>query len=182
MKKYAIDFNPEFTKEWWKKCLADSNKMTLWLQKLQRTELSGYTDHMKFIEANHLEKREIQILTNIAHDELKHSNLLIAMFDGRGILAQPNGEDSVYWATVLEKATTFNDYCAANYYGEALASFRFEVIQSMPETPSDIREVLRMVLPDEVFHRETLGRLCGEAALEKYGKIHEAAVSLIKVK
>lgn len=165
-------FDAKLTREWWLRCIADDTKMTLWLQKLQRTELGGYSDHVEFMKTHTITERDSKILNNIATDELKHSIVLCSMFKSRGVEVKPEGEQSTYWDEVLAGVTTVEEYYAANYYGEALASYRFEVIQSMPETPSDIKEALRIILPDEIFHRETLMRLCSEETLNKYGKIH----------
>lgn len=165
----------EFTKDWWRRCIADNHKMTLWLQKLQRTELSGYTDHIEFMATHKISNREQLILTNIANDELKHSGLLIDLFADRKIEAVPVGEESSYWLDILKDVQTFEDYCAANYFGEALAAFRFDVIHSMPETPADIRELISKVLPDEIFHRETLQRLAGDDTLARMKLLHDVA-------
>jgi len=165
----------EFTKAWWERTVNDPAKLTKWLQKLQRTELSGYDDHIVFMAENEVSDRERLILKNIADDELKHSNLLIDLFASRNISVNPDSEPSLYWDYVLSNVKTTAEYCAANYFGEALASYRFEIILGMPQTPSDIREVIGKVLPDEIFHRETLMRLAGEESIEKIKIFHENA-------
>lgn len=168
--------NTQFTKNWWLSCIADDAKMAKWLQKLQRTELGGYDDHINYMANNRqYTLREEAILTNIAHDELKHSGLLIILMNERKIQVEPVGVDSTYWEDIMKGVSSFKEYCGANYYGEALAAFRFEVIESMSETPSDIKEVIRKVLPDEIFHRETLQRLAGEETLTKMKIIHDTA-------
>jgi rubrerythrin len=165
----------EFTKEWWKRTVSDSDKLTKWLQKLQRTELSGFQDHMDYMAAHQMTLRERKILTNIAEDELVHSKLLVAMFTERGIEVVPEGEQSTYWEDVLGGINNTAEYCAANYFGEALAAYRFEIILTHPDTPEDIRYLIKTVLPDEVFHRETLQRMAGEEALAKIKVIHDEA-------
>lgn len=165
----------QFTKDWWVRTINDEAKLTAWLQKLQRTELGGYTDHIEYMANHEVSDRERAILTNIANDELTHSELLIDMMNERGIAIVPDGVQSAYWDELLAGVTSTADYCAANYYGEALAAYRFEIILGMPETPEDIRYVIGRALPDEIFHRETLQRLAGEATLAKYKQIHEDA-------
>ena len=169
----------QFTKDWWLRCISDNTKMTAWLQKLQRTEIGGYDDHVEYMSKNVIGERETRILTNIAEDERKHSGLLIDMFAERNIAVVPDGVQSSYWDEILSNVTNLQEYCAANYYGEALAAFRFEVIESMSETPGDIKEVIRKVirkvLPDEIFHRETLQRLAGEETLARMQAIHQSA-------
>ncbi len=165
----------EFTKAWWVRVVSDNDRLVPWLQKLQRTELGGYTDHVDWMAKNAVTERERLILTNIAQDELKHSELLIDMFNDRGIEVVTDGPQSTYWSEVLATVQDTSDYCAANYFGEALASYRFEIILSMDETPADIRYVIGRALPDEIFHRETLQRLAGEEALERMKVVHDAA-------
>jgi rubrerythrin len=170
----------EFTKDWWRRCLADNTKLTLWLQKLQRTEISGYWDHKEYLAQADvgiikISDRERMILTNIAEDEKKHSDILVQLFEERGIAVVPNGPDSTYWEDMLADVPTFAHYCAANYFGEALAAFRFEIIAEMPETPEDIKSFIRKALPDEIFHRETLQRLAGEEVLAEMKKRHDDA-------
>jgi hypothetical protein len=166
----------EFTKAWWLRTINDQAKFVSWLQKLQRTELGGYTDHIDYMAKNSLSEREKLILTNIAMDELNHSNMFIDLMNDRKIPVDPTGVQSTYWDELLAVSTNFNEYCAANYFGEALAAYRFEIILDMPETPSDIREVISRALPDEIFHRETLMRLSGEEALAKLKVVHDAAL------
>lgn len=165
----------EFTKDWWTRTVADNDKLTKWLQKLQRTELGGYQDHIDYMSTHEVTDRERKILTNIAEDELVHSGLLVAMFEERGIAVVPEGVQSTYWDDVLTDVSSTAEYCAANYFGEALASYRFELILGMPNTPEDIRYVISRALPDEIFHRETLCRMAGEEAVAKIKVVHDAA-------
>ena len=165
----------EFTKQWWLRTINDPIKLTAWLQKLQRTELSGYTDHVDYMAANVVSDRERRILLNIAEDELKHSELLIDLMSVRGIEVVPDGEQSHYWDMVLANVSNTAEYCAANYFGEALAAYRFEIILGMQETPEDIRFVISKALPDEIFHRETLMRLAGDDAIQTIKAYHAAA-------
>ena len=169
--------NIKFTQDWWVRTVNDPERLTLWLQKLQRTELSGYQDHIDFMEKFTITDRDRRILTNIAEDELTHSNLLIDLFWGRNIPVVAVGATSTYWDEILAKVNTVEDYCAANYFGEALASYRFEIILGMKETPGDIKEVISRVLPDEIFHRETLMRLAGDEVIERMRVHHDEAYS-----
>lgn len=82
--------------------------------------------------------------------------------------------------TLNEHIVDLPTACAVNFFGESLAAYRFEIIQSMPETPSDIRTAFDIILPDEQFHRETLQRLSGEEALMKIRPVHELALAALK--
>lgn len=175
-----IDFTLEETRAWWRQVVSDESRLAKWLQKLYRTELEGYTDHMYYLsKQGAIKERDAKILTNVALDELKHSHILSNVMACRGIpLGTPPA--SSYWAEMNSHVETFEDYCAINHYGEGLAAFRFEVIFQMPETPSDIREAIDIILPDEQFHRVTLKNLAGPEALAKLADIHQKAVSSLK--
>jgi ferritin len=175
-----------FTQEWWKTLLKDEARLATWLQKLQLTEAGGYYDWVDTLMPrfrDELSARAEAILTNIANDELKHAGLLIDLMTDRGIkglTTQAPGMKSQYWEDMYQEIDSLSTACAVNYYGEALAAFRFEVIADMKETPGDIKEFLRLALPDEQFHRETLKRLAGDAALEQIKSTHEAAVKRLR--
>lgn len=171
--------DPNFTRDWWKRCLADPEKLHAWLVKLRSVEVDGFIEHMAFMRNTSymMSIREQAILTNIALDEKRHGLLLEALLFSRGACPPASPKCiSTYWNEVLSEAKTPSAYYAANYFGERLAAERFEIILDIPETPSDIREVLQAVLPDEIFHRETLKRLAKPEDLALYEAKHQAAL------
>lgn len=170
----------QFTNEWWKVLLKDEPRLILWLQKLCMTELSGYTDYFSIERKFKPEDRTKKILTNIAEDELKHSSLIIKVLQGRGSNIDPNPPLSQYWKEMNSHIIDLPSACAVNYYGEALAAFRFEILQEHPDTPSDIKEMLRIILPDEQFHRETLKKLAGPEILDRFVSLHNGALDKLK--
>lgn len=180
-----IDQEVAFTQNWWRRCTSDESKLVAWLQKLQITEVMGYYDWEKFDQRFNRDDRTSRIIQNIGMDEMKHSNLLLDLFQDRGIQPAKHSREttSLYWEAMYKEITDLETCCAVNYYGEALAAFRFEVIQAMPETPSDIKYFLDKALPDEQFHRETLMRLAGDEALEKVKATHLVAkIALLGLK
>lgn len=175
--------NIQFTKDWWKRLCSDPEKMRAWLIKLEQTELDGYYDweYYKTQFAKDIGPKTLLTVTNIGLDELKHSNLLRGIMKERGIEpVKGYGNQSSYWNEMNAQVMDFDTCCAINYHGEALAAFRFEVISEMEETPSDIKEILYIILPDEQFHREALKRLATEETLERIGIIHANAVRALK--
>jgi hypothetical protein len=182
-----IDKEVEFTKNWWFSLIKDEDRMAKWLRKLEVTEIAGYYDwndyrHDMF---DQIGVREDAIFSNIADDEEKHSKILLDLMDSRRIIPQKRFHHSSevksqYWDEMNSHIVDIKSACAVNYFGEALAAFRFEVIQSVKETPSDIREALNIILPDEQFHRETLKRLAGDEALSLLLPVHLAAMAALK--
>lgn len=175
-------FTKEETFAWWAGVVNDPVKMQAWLQKLRRTELEGYTEHCTFLgKAGLIDERTAKILMNIALDELKHAGIIDGLLQERGF---PLGEPpkSAYWESMNANVVTLEEYCAVNYFGEDLAASRFHLIQAHPQTPTDIKEALRIILPDEVFHRSTLKHLAGEEVIERMRPHHDKAVALLRVK
>jgi ferritin-like protein len=169
-----------FTKDWWIKCCNDPAKMAKWLQKLQNTEIGGYNDYVVALQTYSVDERTQQIFTNIGADEQKHSSILVDLMGDRGISLKPASEcPSAYWDYVNAHIHDMETYCAVNYFGEALAAFRFEIIQEMNCTPNDIRNALDIILPDEQFHRTTLKRLAGDEALDTIKVAHDAAFEIV---
>lgn len=175
-----MNFTVEYTQFWWKELLKNNEKLIRWMQKLYRTELSGYTDHMRYLSTSGaIEERTAKILTNIALDELKHSHIIHDLLADRGYdLGQP--EESQYWKFVNANVTNLSEYCAVNHFGEQIAAFRFEIIESMEETPSDIKNALRIILPDEQFHKITLEKLAGEQSLKQMAVFHQNAIEMLR--
>lgn len=173
-------FTVQETQTWWKETIKDKNRLIKFLQKLYRTELSGYTDHLRFM-ANHgiVDGKTATILSNIALDELKHAHLIKQLLEDRHAF-KPSGAPSLYWLEVNRHVKTLEDYCAVNHFGEGLAAFRFKIIRDMAETPNDIKAAIEIILPDEQFHEVTLKKLAGDQALERMRHAHEQALEAIK--
>jgi len=178
----TIDEQVQFTTEWWTKLCKDDEKMVKWLQKLYHTELDGFVDWGGLEDAfsYQITDRTRAILTNIANDELKHSGIIKELLYDRGYSTIDNVPKSQYWDQMNTNIVDLNTACAVNYYGEALAAFRFEVLVEHPDTPRDIKNALEIILPDEQFHRETLKRLAGNEALAKLREKHDQAMANLR--
>ncbi len=176
----TIDQDVAFTQEWWKRTCADKDKMVAWVQKLYLTEIGGHDDYQNFLRMFEATQRTTLILQNIAQDEKKHAGILENLLDARGFKLNPDAPPSEYWKTLDSHITNLDTACAANYYGEALAAFRFEVIVDMDCTPEDVQQALRIILPDEQFHRTTLRRLASDETLARFKQIHDDAVMALR--
>lgn len=174
------DVEVAFTNQWWKGVVADEAKLLKWLQKLQQTEIGGYDDYMSFLSLYKVDERTTKVFTNIAEDEKKHSGLIIDLLESIGSKASVIAMPSTYWDDMNGYICDVKSAAAVNYFGEALAAFRFELIEEHPDTPANVRELIQKVLPDEQFHRETLKRIAGDSILELYSTYHFDAVEKLK--
>lgn len=176
----TLDQEVAFTTAWWQRTTADESKLIQWLKKLHTTEISGYTDYQEFIKRFDVDDRTFRIFTNIGQDELKHGGLIEGVLSDRGFGLDPAAPKSSYWEEMNTNIIDLPTAAAVNYFGEALAAFRFEVIIDLPNTPADVREILRVILPDEQFHRQTLRHLAGDDLLEELREKHDLAVKRLK--
>lgn len=178
----------QFTTDWWTRTVKDDQKLLLWLTKLESTEFGGFLDYEHFIYDrfyNQLSPKELKTYFNIGQDELKHSGILLELIENFWActvtvskMSQP--KPSKYWEYMNRQITDVKTCSAVNYYGEALAAARFEIIMDHIDTPSDIKEALSIILPDEQFHREALFRLAGDEALGKIKVHHDLASEALR--
>lgn len=175
------DMEVEFTNEWWSRTVNDKKRLIAWLHKLHGTEIGGFDDYTNFIAQYEMDARTKTIFQNIAADELRHGGLIADLCDSMNqpIIEMPK---STYWAEMNENIIDLKSAAAVNYFGEALAAFRFEVIMEHPETTDDIKNLLSVVLPDEQFHRTTLNKIAGSDLIEQLQSKHDAAVARLKRK
>jgi rubrerythrin len=175
------NLDKEFTHRWWEKLLADEDKMTLWLQKLQRTELDGYTGNL---EAEALWAKDNlaakAVLVGIAHDELRHSDLLVDLLRQRGLEPNEESPESFYWSE-MDKIIIDLSSCAAVFHlGEQLAADRFRVLFDHPDTPDDIRSFIASAMPDEEYHARSFRKLTDDITLERILVHHVETINVLK--
>lgn len=180
MNNFNIDAEVQFTSDWWSRVTKDEAKLIAWLKKLYGTEIGGHDDYFVFLNRFDVDDRTTKIFTNIALDELKHGGLIENLLDSRGYKLDPNPPQSTYWHEMDSHITDLSTAAAVNYFGEALAAFRFEVIIDHKDTPADIKEILHIILPDEQFHRTTLRKIAGNDTIERFQEIHDNAVRRLK--
>jgi hypothetical protein len=173
--------NDAFTIAWWEKLLSDGQKMHKWLQKLRRTEASGYDDNLQAIRDYDISHSGItRILKKTAEDELRHSDLLIKVLRGRGLEIENEGEDSLYWPEMSKVVNDLDTFAAMCYLGEGLASYRFKIMLNHPGTPADIKEFLSKALPDEMYHEKVFRILTTTDTIARVQNHHENVVQLLK--
>ena len=124
----TLDEEVAFTSEWWSRTVKDEPKLIRWLQKLQQTEIGGFDDWNAYADTFKPDDRTLTILSNIADDELKHSGLIIDVLNNRGYHNSLEQMPSIYWAEMNAHITDLQTAAAVNYFGEALAAFRFEIL------------------------------------------------------
>lgn len=171
--------DPKITIAWWEELLKDEEKLVKWLQKLQVTEIDGYSGNFEAnAKWNSQGSRQHEIFfISTARDELKHSNLLEELLLNRGHTKLASQKStSIYWDKMEEEVSSLEEMCAAFYLGELLAAERFRVMSFHRETPIDIREFLNIALPDEEMHARGYYLLAGGKAIKKMSMVHDEVI------
>jgi hypothetical protein len=174
-------FDTDFALRWWERNLADEERMARWLQKLQKTEYSGYADNLSAIEqwaGGNIAAETV--LRATAFDELRHSDLLVELLNKRGLSTEDEQPESIYWSE-MDKVIVDLSSCAAVFHlGEQLAVDRFNVIASHPDTPADIMAFLTAVIPDEDYHARSFRKLTDDETLSRIVQTHYKIVERLK--
>jgi tRNA isopentenyl-2-thiomethyl-A-37 hydroxylase MiaE len=174
-------FDVEFTKRWWEVLLGDEERMARWLQKLQKTEFSGYADNLAAIDQWAGDNIAAQtVLRATAEDELRHSDLLVEVLNGRGLSTDSNPPESVYWSEMDKEINDLSSCAAVFHLGEQLACDRFEVLIQHPGTPDDIMGFLKSALPDEQYHARSFRKLTDDVTLSRIIETHYRIVERLK--
>lgn len=180
------DVEIRFTREWWYRKCSDPRNMEAWLQKLQSTEQQGSRDYYKAIAqyGAQLTHQQQALMIHIATDEARHAQMIRSVLRARGITPMSKSEapESQYWSEMGKHMVCVRTFAAANYFGELLAAERFCTILSHHQTPPDVFDLIRAILPDEDAHHKILFRMAGEAAINEMRKHHLAAVETLKGK
>lgn len=165
------------TVTWWEGLLKDEAAMMRWLKKLQVTEYGGYTGNLEANERWNPENdgRVASFLKKTADDELRHSGLLVKIIHDRGEhLADQNAMSSFYWDEMDKGIVSLKTCCAVFYFGEQLASDRFEVLLDHPKRPPQDTGRHRRVLAHRSARRDLsrarLSRTRGRERHRRYAR------------
>jgi rubrerythrin len=176
----TLDEEVAFTKAWWSNVSNNESKLIPWLRKLHGTEVGGFEDYQTFNATLNPDERTRKIFENIADDELKHGKIILEVIQSRGFVLGDPVPKSQYWSDMNVHISDIETAATVNYFGEALAAFRFQIILEHESTSLDIKNMLEQILPDEQFHRNTLRRMIPDETLEKYQQFHNTAVNRMK--
>lgn len=171
----------DFTINWWTRLCNDEERMNAWLVKLYHTELDGYSSNF---EANAkwnktgIVKVE-KFLVKTAQDELRHADLLRCLLARRGVYVDNIDipEESLYWSEMDKHVVGLRSCCAVFYFGEQLATERFQVIYDHPDTPVDVMAFIESALPDETYHAHGFKSLAGDSAINAMLQHHNRVLS-----
>lgn len=152
---------------WWEETLKDEGKMIAWLKKQYHGEVTASERILVLSEKYCGNSVHKLILSIIAKQERNHASWVGELLTARGVTPSVLEKEERYWNQTLPGIKNFETAAAVASHAERMRLERIRVIASHPETPADIREVFKRILPEEMFHERAFGRMAGDEALKQ---------------
>lgn len=174
----------QFTKDWWKLCLNDTDKLNYWLICLYNTEFDAFERFKKFAETYcKNDKESFDYFMNIANEEANHAKLVENVLINRNIQPEKFEEErSKYFSTVNSCINSKETAAAIGNYAETLSLYRMRVIISIKETPQDIKEMFQIIEPEEARHATILRKIATKYGMKQVLDCHNKGLEKLGLK
>ena len=178
-----FDYKPA-TLVWWKKVLADPEKLIYWLCRLHNTEKEAEARFIEFAEEYCTPgSKEDKIFRVIAEQERTHGVLIEDVLKARGVTIDPDAEYSArYWAHTGPCIVDRETAAAVGYFAEDLSLQRMQVIIELDETPDDLRQMFIPIHHDEGYHTRILAKMAGEHGITQVVDCHTEGLKELGLK
>ena len=172
------------TIDWWKQCLSDPEKLEHWLVSLYNNEKDAEERFINFAnEYCQNDKDAYNIFTTIAEQERQHAILVDKVMTDRGIVKYTkSSKDGRYWRNTLPCICDMETAAAIGAYAEGLSLKRMRVIIDDPETPTDLREMFKVIEPEESFHARSLADIATKFGMDKVRDCHDKGLEELGLK
>lgn len=166
------------SKQWWESVKNDPTKFNEWLQKQYRGEITAASRIEQFAEkyATQNYKRTLRV---IAKQERQHASWVLELLINRGITPDVANAENRYWSETLPEIESFETGAAIGAHAEAMRLERIRVISADDSAPSDVQEIFKKILKDELFHERAFRVMAGDQAMQKTMASHEAGRKLL---
>lgn len=171
----------ERSKEWWENIKNNKEKFEEWLRKQYDGETSAYSKILNLRDTYYpgITKKQFDTLTVIAEQEAKHANWIKELLLSRNLDVNEQAATNRYWSETLKGINSFESGCAVGAHAEAMRLARIEVICEDEDAPSDVREVFKNILKEELFHEKAFRKMAGSDAMEVTQYSHELGLALL---
>lgn len=174
----------QITEDWWKKCLNDKEKLEHWLVSLYNTEKDAEERFINFAESYCIDDKETyDIFYNIALQERNHAVLVEKLLKGRNVsLYEKSSKNSRYWRNTLPCIIDKKTASAVGAYAEGLSLKRMRVIIKNKNTPSDLKELFKIIEPEESYHAKVLVKIATRYGMKKVKDCHDKGLEELGLK
>ena len=160
---------------WWTKTRTNDASLIDWLFDQYRGEVTAAArieaPRDQYSAGNETASRT---LTAIADQERDHASWVADLLKTRGHDPEVRGApEARYWRETLPQIADLETGCAIGAHAEKMRLERIEAIVADEHSPSDIRAVFALILPQERWHERAFRSLSTPAAMEQTRGAHE---------
>ena len=172
------------TEIWWQKCLLDKQKIEHWLISLYNNELDAKERFLDFAEKYCQEDVEsYKIFLEIAAQEAKHAILVENIIKNRGLtIYVKSSKTGRYWLQTLKCIEDKMTAAAIGAYAEGLSLKRMRIIINNVNTPVDLRELFKIIEPEESYHAKILQKIAKKYGMSKVRECHNKGLEALGLK
>lgn len=174
----------KITKKWWSDCLNNPEKLEHWLVALYNNEKDA--EH-RFIEfANEYcegDKEAYDTFMFIADQERTHAVLVEYVLMNRNIAKyEKSSKDGRYWRNTLPCIVDKQSAAAIGAYAEGLSLRRMRVIINDDNTPTDLKNLFRIIEPEESYHAKALEKIATKYGMKNVKDCHDKGLEELGLK
>lgn len=174
----------KLTKDWWHECLKNNEKLEHWLVGLYNNEKDAEERFIDF--ANTYCKDDLSaynIFRNIAKQEANHALLVEKVLLNREIeLYYKSPKNGRYWRNTLPCICDKETAAAIGAYAEGLSLARMRIIIKDPNTPQDIKEMFKVIEPEESYHAKILESIATKYGMKNVKDCHDKGLEALGLK
>lgn len=172
------------TIKWWTSCLADNEKLEHWLISLYNNEKDAETRFLEFANKYCINgSSEYLTFVDIAKQEHSHALLVESVIKSRGIsLYTKSSNDGRYWRNTIPCICDIKTAAAIGAYAEGLSLRRMRVIIKDPNTPDDLREMFKVIEPEESYHAKSLEKIATKYGMNSVKDCHDKGLDALGLK
>ena len=174
----------QLTIAWWERCLADKEKLEHWLVALYNNEKDADNRFQAFATAYCGNDEEAaNTFLEIARQECNHAALVEKILKDRGVMLYvKSSKDGRYWRNTRPCICDMQTAAAIGAYAEGLSLKRMRVIIKHKSTPEDLRELFKVIEPEESFHAKALEKIATKYGMKKVKDCHDKGLEELGLK
>jgi len=174
----------KLTEQWWDKCLNDPEKLEHWLVSLYNNEKDAEDRFNEFADKYCENDREAYYTFKlIAEQERKHASLVEAILKNRGIeIFIKSSKNGRYWRNTVPCMVDKKTAAAIGAYAETLSLNRMRVIIKDSRTPEDLKDLFKVIEPEESFHAKSLKKIATDYGMKEVKDCHDKGLEALGLK
>lgn len=165
----------QITESWWNQCLNNKEKLEHWLVGLYNNEKDAEDRFIDFANKYcEIGSEEYNIFIRIASEENNHAKLVDEILKNRNIEKyEKSTKNGRYWRNTLPCICDKKTAAAIGAYAEGLSLKRMRVIIKDENTPQDLKELFKIIEPEEANHARLLEKIATKYGMKGVKDCHD---------